>query len=220
MNNWLSSPERHFGGMFHSWEWWAITRTHKYNLYFYKQSLMLEQHNALQHTKQTYSTVHCMCIFIHEQNLNWRNYTRTHNATNAALLPYPKPICVASNLKACLILTTPTMSVLLSHLVGVECTRHKVNSKWRPNEWATKDRSTSLNSRALNDRIILVSECNDLFEGHQLFVTNSTTLIESNTTQVYFYFSLLPLHVCEMFRPVLRPSSGMSIQNLTKRKIR
>jgi hypothetical protein len=51
---------------------------------------MLEQHNSLQHTKQTYSTAHCMCIFIHEQNLTWRNHTRTHNADYDALRPIPK----------------------------------------------------------------------------------------------------------------------------------
>ena len=37
----------------------------------------------------------------------------------------------------------------------------------------------------------------------------------SNTTQVYFHFSLLPLHVCYMFRLVLRPSSGMCTQECT-----
>jgi len=46
--------------------------------------------------------------------------------------------------------------------------------------------------------------------------TNQTTLIRSNTTQVYFNSNWFPLNVRYMFRTVLRPSSGMSIQKSYK----
>jgi hypothetical protein len=93
---------------------------------------------------------------IHEQNLNWRSYTRKRKTlklhsdrTAKHRSSGPKRICAPNNLKASLILTTLNTSALLSHLVGEECTRNKVNSKWRRKERATKNRNTSLYSRDL-----------------------------------------------------------------------
>jgi hypothetical protein len=90
-----------------------------------------------------------VCVFLYTYTRTKFKLTKPQSNTTdhkVVRLPYPKPICAASNLKACLILTTLNSSALLSHLVGEECTRDKVNSKWRPKEWAPKDGSTSLDA--------------------------------------------------------------------------
>jgi hypothetical protein len=51
-----------------------------------------------------------------------------------------------------------------------------------------------------------------------VFIIKQTTLFQSNTTQVYHNSNWLPLHMCCMFQPVIRPSSGMSIQKSYKRR--
>jgi hypothetical protein len=42
---------------------------------------------------------------------------------------------------------------------------------------------------------------------------NKIILIQSKTKQMFILIQIVPVHVCSMFRPVLRPSSGFSIQN-------
>jgi hypothetical protein len=116
---------------------------------------MLEQHNALQHTKHVQHRPLYEYFYTRTKFKLTKLHTNTQRLERCIATLLLTTICVASNLNACLILTTLNMSVLLSHLVGVVRTRDNVNSKWRPNEWATKDRSTSLDSRGLNDRIIL-----------------------------------------------------------------
>ena len=49
-------------------------------------------------------------------------------------------------------------------------------------------------------------------------VTRCVTLIQSNATQVYL-IQIVSLPVCYMFRPVLGPSSCISIKNLGKEDI-
>jgi hypothetical protein len=88
---------------------------------------------------------------------------------------------------------------------AVECGVHKSCFLYQPHSAP----------KSLSDCRFLIGDLN----GSHLFVfiTKQTSLIRSNTTQ-FILIHLVTLKyiyicICYMFRPVLRPSSGMSIQN-------
>jgi len=88
-----------------------------------------------------------------------------------------------------------------------------LQSVWNhsPNSNVTTTTTRTLNYTATRNQNLA---CIHLYGSHSiLFIATQTTLIQLNTTQVYL-FSTCALHVCYMFQPVHRTSSGMSIQQI------